>query len=147
MAGILVNATTPAVALASATTKTVAMLSAPAQQRLLVKRIRFTFDGSAAADPGTVQVMRATTAGTMTDGASRLARVSAGSETLQATWTYNATVEPTKTDVLEILYADRGYEVFYPLGMELIVQGGTRIAVVATFGSALNASVLIAYEE
>ncbi len=147
MAGLLCVAITPTeIALSAAVLKTLCILTAPANQRLLIKRVRVMFDGSTpTAEPGIVKVFRATTAGTFTAGTP--VKKGAGTETPQATFGHTATAEPTVGDVIEILEADRGYEVFYPMGMELPVFGGSRIAIQATFAAAVNALALIEYEE
>ena len=139
MAGLLCVALTPSeVILSAGIARTLMMITAPANQRLLVKRLRVTFDGnSPTAEPGIVRVCRFTTAGTFTAGTPVLK--GAGSETPQATFGHSATSEPTQGNVLEILEADRGYEVFYPMGMELIVPGATRIGIKAAFGYGVKA--------
>jgi hypothetical protein len=147
MAGMLCVVNTPSeIALVAATAKTLVLLTAPSNHRLLIKRLRVTFDGtSPTAEPGIVEVFRYTTAGTFTSGTPRLK--GAGSETPQATFGYNATAEPTTGDLLEILEADRGYEVFYPLGMEIVIPGGGRVGIRATFAAIVNALATIEYEE
>lgn len=147
MAGLLCVAVTPTeIGLTSGSLKTLCILTAPANQRLLIKRIRVMFDGSTpTAEPGVVRVFRATSAGTFTSVTP--VKKGAGTETPQATFGHTATAEPTVGDTLELLEADRGYEVFYPLGMELPVFGGTRIAIQATFAAGVNALALIEYEE
>ncbi len=147
MAGLLCVATTPSeVTIGANIPRTLLMLTAPANHRLIIKRIRATFDGtSPTAEPGIVRVCRFTSAGTFTAGT--IVLKGAGSESPLATFGHSASAEPTQGDVLEILEADRGYEVFYPLGMEIVVPGGTRIGIKAAFGYAVNGLAMMEYEE
>ena len=53
---------------------------------------------------------------------------STDSETVQTTFTINATAEPTSTDILDVLevHPQSGQIVMYPPGDEIQVPGGTR---------------------
>jgi hypothetical protein len=81
------------------TAKTMLQLVAPAQQRGDLRSIAVGFDGTnPSAEPFTVELLRQTTAGTMSSATP--VKDSAGAETIQFTAQKNATAEPTAGDVL-----------------------------------------------
>jgi hypothetical protein len=81
------------------TAKTMLQVVAPSNQRLDLRSVSVGFDGvSPTAEPFTVEILRQTTAGTMSSATP--VKDSAGSETIQATAQKNATAEPTAGDVL-----------------------------------------------
>lgn len=88
------------IALAAAgTAKTILQVVAAAQQRGDLRAVAIGFDGvSPTAEPFTVEILRQTTAGTMS--AATPVKDSAGAETIQFTAQKNATAEPTAGDVL-----------------------------------------------
>lgn len=149
MAGIIASLYTPSeVALSAATAKTVLQLIAPTNQRLVVKRWGIFFDGtSATGEPVVIKLIKQSTAGTAT--AQTPVMLSAGSETLQATGSYNATVEPTTTAVLDIIeiHPQMGWQEFIPLDQVLPVVGGTRLGIVVTAPATVNCVAKIIYEE
>lgn len=148
MAGLTCVAQTAEVALTAATTKTVIQVAAPASQRLILKSWGISFDGvSSTAEPVQVELLRQTTAGTMTSLTP--VRRSAGSETVQATAQHTATVEPTAGDVLDSVevHPQGGYKEIVPFDGRIEVPGGTRIAVRATAPAAVNARAVLTWEE
>jgi hypothetical protein len=154
MAGLICSVTTggatglTAVALAAATEKCLIVLSAPAQQRLKLKSLGVYFDGiSSIAVPVQIVIARASSAGTTT--AATPARMGAGSETPQATAGIDASANPTKGDILEILniHPQSGFKEMYPLGDELLVPGGGRVAVYAKAAAIVNLAATLIYEE
>ncbi|MGV1048219.1 MAG: hypothetical protein ACOYD4_06820 [Solirubrobacterales bacterium] len=148
MAGINAVAQTAEVALSAATVKTVMQVIAPTNQRLKLTEWSVSFDGiSPTAEPVQVELLRQTTAGTVT-GLTPVKR-SAGSETLQATASHTATAEPTAGDVLEAIevHPQGGYAKVFPLGREIEVPGGTRIGIRCTAPATVNVRAVMAWEE
>lgn len=138
------------IGLVANTPKTILQLVAPTNQRLDMRSIAVAFDGvSTTSEPITVELLRQTTAGTMT--AASPVKDSAGAETVQATAQKNASVEPTSGDVLrrfEIHAQDGIVLVFDKREME--VGGGTRIAIRCTVpsgGASINTTGHITWEE
>jgi hypothetical protein len=68
---------------------------------------------------------------------------------LLTTASHTATVEPTAGDVLEVIecHPQQGYQVWYPMGAEVIVGGGDRLGIDATAPAAVNARAVIYFEE
>lgn len=150
MAGLRVTAeNSAAVALAAATAKTVLQLNAPTNQRLKIQRIGIFFDGaSTTAVPVVVKMLIATNAGTAT--ALTLNKlVASDSETIQTTASENATVEPTKTTLLDqwFIHPQMGIDLTYAFGQEKVVNGGGRVAIEITAPAVVNARVKIDFEE
>lgn len=150
MAGLRVTAeNTAAVALAAATAKTVIQLNAPTNQRIKIQRVGFFFDGaSTTAVPVAVRLVIATTAGTNT--ALTLNKlVSSDSETIQTTAGENATVEPTKTTLLDswLVHPQMGLDLTYAFGQEKIIVGGSRAALEITAPAVVNVRAKIDFEE
>lgn len=140
---------TAAVALAAATAKTVLQINAPTNQRLKLQRVGIFFDGaSPTAVPVLVRLIVATTAGTNT--ALTLNKiVSSDSETIQSTAGENATVEPTKTTVLDqwLIHPQMGLDLTYAFGQEKIIVGGGRVAVEVTAPAVVNVRAKVDFEE
>lgn len=150
MAGIIASLYTPSeVALAAATAKTVLQLTAPANQRLVVKRWGIYFDGiSSTAEPIVIKLIKQSTAGS--GGTSQTpVMLSAGSESIQATGLYGITSEPTTTSVLDIIeiHPQSGWQEFIPLDQALPVLGGTRLGIQVTAPAVVNCVAKIIYEE
>jgi len=146
MAGLLCSVKSGAVAYSAAATKTALILTAPTNQRLLVVQFGMTTDlSSPTAVPGILTIYRATTAGTFTSVTP--VRISAGSETPQATAGANASAEPTKGDVLRQIHLDRGFYEARAIDLRLSVPGGTRLAFEIYTPSAINVLSWLEYEE
>src|SRR6187200_1914628 len=80
--------------------KTLLQLVAAANHRFVVKEIAVSFAGTSATDPPVlIEVLRQTTAGTMT-ALSPVKANDADEETLQTTAQHTAIVEPTAGDIL-----------------------------------------------
>ena len=149
MARLFGTALTAEVALVASTEKTVLQLIAPANHRVVIKRWGVFFDGqSVSAEPVLVKLEFQTDAGTMsaltpkkTDGSLP--------EALQATAQHTATVEPTSGDVLDTMnvHPQQGYREVYPLGEEIILGGGDRIAIVCTAPDNVNVVATFVFEE
>ena len=101
MARTFGNAVTPSeVALVANTAKTVLMLTAPANQRVVVQRMGIFFDGKKSGnEPVLIQLYRMTDAGTMTSGSA--ADYQDLDVTFNTVFTYDATVEPTTGELVD----------------------------------------------
>lgn len=136
------------IALAAATAKTVLQLVAAANHPVAVKGFGVSFDGtSATAEPVQVDILRQTTAGTMS-AATPVEETNTGT-TLQTTAQKTATAEPTAGNVL------RRYEVHPQAGIlekftiedELILAGGGRLGIRCTAPANVNVTAHISFEE
>jgi hypothetical protein len=129
--------------------KTLIQVVAAANHRLRVREISISFKGILGTDaPILVQVLRQTTAGTM----SALTPVKlndSDDETLQVTAQHTATAEPTAGDVLmsEEVHPQSGYTWQSPFGGEIPVKGGGRLGVRVTAGASTSAVVRIFGDE
>jgi hypothetical protein len=136
------------IALGAATAKTILQIVAPANQRLDLRSFSVSFDGTSAAAEGVqVELMRQTSAGTMT--AATPVKDGAGAETIQATAQKNATSEPTSGDILRRYDIDPdvgGYERVFDK-RELEVLGGTRLGIRCTAPAAVNVTGHLTWEE
>jgi len=150
MAGLRITAeNTAAVALVAATEKTAVQVNAPAQQRLLVKRVGIFFDGaSTTAVPVLVKLILVSTAGTNT--ALTLSKlVSSDSETIQSTAGENATAEGTNSTLLDqwFIHPQMGLDLTYAFGQEKVVVGGGRVAIKCTAPATVNVRTKIDFDE
>lgn len=148
MSSLKAIALTQEVALTAAVARTVLQIAAPANQRVRVERIGVFFDGtSATAEPVQVEVVRQTTAGTMSALAPKATQPA--SESIQTQAQHSATIEPTAADVVDAVevHPQTGYEVVYPFGQEIIVPGGGRLGIVCTATAAVNVRAKLGFEE
>lgn len=147
MAGLLCSICPASeIAYTAASTKTALLLTAPANQRLLVVQFGITTDlSSPVAVPGVLTIYKATTAGTFTSVTPVL--LSAGSETPQATAGANATVEPTQGSVIRRIHLDRGFWEARAIDLRLVVPGGTRLGFKLYTPSGINVLPWVEYEE
>lgn len=137
------------IALAAATPKTVLQIVAPANQRIAVRGFSVNFDGTAStAEPVTVEVLRQTTAGTMT-AATPAKEGDPGSETIQMTAQKDATAEPTAGEILRryTIHPQSSGEWRLGYDEEIHVGGGTRLGIRLTAPAAVNATAHFACEE
>ena len=148
MAGIRATVVTPEVATGTSL-KTILQITAPANQRLVVKEWAVSMDGQSNTN-GPVQalIVRQTTAGTMSALTPRKMNQS-DQETLQATALQNATVEQTTTDTVMALqqHPQGGFHWQARFGDELVIQGGERLALQILAGNDVNAIAMVMYEE
>jgi hypothetical protein len=149
MAALRFALTTAEIAANVAAAKTLLQLVAAANHRVKVESWGVFFDGqSTTAEPVQVRLLRQTTAGTMT--ALTPAKLDNGiGDTVQSTAQVNATAEPTAGDVVDVVevHPQQGYEVIFPPGQEVIVDGGGRLAVEITAPAAVNARAKMRCEE
>lgn len=142
-------AQTAEVALAAATAKTVIQIVAPANHRLRIMRWGVAFDGvSTTGEPVQVELIRQTTAGTMS-ALTPAPLDDSLSETLLTTAQHTATVEPTSTSVLDSLevHPQDRHEILYPWGQEPIVGGSDRVGIRCTAPAIVNVRAKIVWEE
>lgn len=144
MAGILLHGTSNEVTVSASTAKTVYQLIAAAAHRVKVQGWGCAFKGTSATDPPVLcQVVRQTTAGTMSAGTVNAAggnlafKNSTDPETVQTSSQFNATVEPTTTATVESfeVHPQTGYRIFFPMGQEIIISNGTRLGFRLTPGA------------
>lgn len=138
------------VALTVATERTVLQIVAPAQQAVRLCEFSFSFDGAnPSAVPGRCQVLRQTSAGTMS--AATPLKLDAGrGETIQSTAQHSSTgTIPTAGDILidENVHPQTGYTWVMSALREIIIAGGTRLGFNCTFAAGVNATVRVICEE
>jgi hypothetical protein len=146
----IVVTTEAEVALVAATAKTILQVVAPTNQRVAIKGFSVSFDGtSATAEPVQVDLVKQTTAGTMTAATPVAEQVGLGSETIQTTALKNATAEPTTTDVLRRyeIHPQTGREVRFSIDDEIVMAGGTRVGIRCTAPANVNALAHMSLEE
>lgn len=155
MAGILAKVNSGEVSLAANGTKTILQAVAAANHRVKVTGFSCAFTGKVAADPPVrLELLRQTDAGTGGNAATPVKNNSEDGETLQTTalkglW---STTEPTAGDILFAIevHPQSGYRELLPYGQEIIVPGGSRIAVRCISGAlsaTINAIAQIDFEE
>lgn len=148
MAGVRFTAVTAEIATGTAL-KTLIQIVAPANQRLKIDEISISFKGVVATDsPILVEVLRQTTAGTMT-ALAPVKNNDGDPETLQVTALHTATAEPTAGDVLKrwLVHPQAGRPWQAPFSRELIVKGGGRLGLRVTAAASVNALVEVGGEE
>lgn len=136
------------IALVAATAKTILQAVAPTNQRGALKSFSVAFDGtSAAAEPVQVDLLRQTTAGTMT--AATPVKEGVGSETIQFTAQKNASVEPGSGDVLRRyeVHPQAGREIRFGIDDEILIPGGTRLGIRCTAPANVNVAGHMSIEE
>lgn len=141
-------AQTAEVALAAATAKTVIQIIAPANHRVKVKSWGVFFDGvSTTAAPVEVRLLRQTSAGTMS--ALTPVKTRPAAESLLVTAQHTATVEPSASDVVDVIevHPQSGFEIQYTPGDEVIVGGGERLGIECTAPAIVNVRAKIRFEE
>ena len=128
--------------------KTVLSLVAGANIAVKILGWSIAFDGtSVTSSPVTVEFARQTTAGTMSSTSG--SRLSANTETIQASGNYNATTEPTKGNILDTfnIHPQAGIDVKYPEGEQPIIPAGGYVGIIVNAGIAVNCSAKIICEE
>jgi hypothetical protein len=149
MAAFYGQASTAEIALTAATAKTVIQLVAATNHRVRVGGYGVYFDGVSTTEaPVQMRVLRQTTAGTMS-ALTPTKRDDSVADTLLTTAQHTATAEPTAGDALDVkeIHPQSGYEVWLPMGWEIIVGGGDRLGIELTAPSAVNVRAVIYFEE
>jgi hypothetical protein len=149
MSAFFGQASTAEIALTAATAKTVIQLVAATNHRVRLIAWSVFFDGVSTTEaPVQVRLLRQTTAGTMT-ALTPTKRDDSIADTLLTTAQHTATAEPTAGDVLEAIevHPQSGYQVYYPMGGEVIIGGGDRVGIECTAPSAVNVRAMFIFEE
>jgi hypothetical protein len=138
------------ISLTGGSPKTMIQAIAPTNQVVTVKGFQLSFDGATStATPATVQLLRQTTAGTVTSATPR--KLDSGrAETIQSTAGINATSEPTSGEVIftEFIPVYGGNKtVFFPSNLLPIIPGGTRLGLRVTSPANVNCSATMLLEE
>ena len=129
--------------------KTLIQLVAPSNHRVALTGWKIGFHGTNNThEPIKVDVLRQTTAGTMTS----LTPVKADdslAETLQTTAQHTATAEPTAGDVLDTMtvHPQTSYTEVVGSLNEILIGGGDRVGLRVTAGNDVNADVTLMFEE
>ncbi|MFH0943738.1 MAG: hypothetical protein V2A76_00955 [Planctomycetota bacterium] len=124
-------------------------LVAAANHRVKVFEWSVAFKGvSSTASPILVQLIRQTTAGTMS-AATPVKLNSGDDESLQTTAQKTATAEPTGSEVIDSIevHPQAGYTWQAPFGAELCVKGGERLGLVVTAAADVNCNCKFFFEE
>lgn len=152
-AGLRLRTPVDEITVGNSATKTVVLITAPSNQKVRVKAWSVSTDGTdSTQSPVTIELMKFTTAGTMTSITPVKMNQDDG-ETPQSTAAKNATVEPTGGDVYmnrEIPFANGNFTYIFPFGEEILVKGGERIGIRVTNSSgSISVNVLpeIIFEE
>lgn len=147
MAGLdcVVNSGTQS--LSSDTEETVLQLEAATNQRVKIKGYSLTMGGIVVKDL-ILRVLIQTDAGTAgtTPTIEKITRGAA--ETIQTVAKTNFSVEPTAGSVLQYKRLQSSYEKIFPMGQELILEGGGYIAIaVESVGDTASLSAEFTFEE
>jgi hypothetical protein len=131
------------VALAAATVKTCLQIATPATVRAKIRGFSISFDGVTAANvPGLVEILRQTTAGTMT--ALTPAPVDSSAPASLATASHTATAEPTAGTVIwrrRITPNGGLFEMYWPDDKDqLVVPISGFLGIRCTFAQVVNVS-------
>lgn len=148
MAGVPFKAVTGEIATGTAA-KTLLQLTAAANHAVLVREFSISFKGvSNTAAPIKVDVLRQTTAGTMT-ALPLVKDPPDANETLQTTAQHTATAEPTAGDVLmsELVHPQTGFSWQAAYGEAIKIGGGERLGIRVTAGADVNAICRMSCEE
>jgi hypothetical protein len=129
--------------------KTIIQIVAAANHKVKIDEISISFNGvSNTAEPIKVDVLRQSTAGTMSS-LTLVKDPDDWGETIQTTAQHTATAEPTAGDVLmsEHVHPQQGYTWQAPFGREIVVGGGDRIGVRVTAAASVSAIARVSGEE
>lgn len=141
MSKVFFNANTPAIT-PGAVAQTMLQIAAPANQRVLVHEIAISFQGISTTDtPILVEVLRQTTAGTMSS-LTPVKNNNGDDETIQTTAQHTATVEPTGGDVLASRYVHPQSHFIFYLPEPIVVKGGGRLGVRVTCGTSIASTIV-----
>lgn len=148
--GCFVDTGDAVVALSGGVAKTALQLVPPANQADMLKGLQQTFDGtSSTATPGLCQLVRQSTAGTMSAATIRKSPRSDEGETIQSTAQYNATAEPTAGDIDRMFHChpQLGFIYEFPYGDYYKVPGGGRVGMKFNFAAAVNVMASMWFDE
>ena len=153
MAGVFAAFITSEVALAAATAKTVVQIANAANHRAKLVKWSVSFDGtSGTAEPVVVELLRQTTAGTMSS-LTAAKHNNDDAESIQTTGQHTATAPPTDSDVIDRqnVHPQGGLEIVFPFGQEPPIggasAGATRLAIKCTAPANVNVIAKMYIEE
>ena len=149
MSGIFFTMNTPEVSLVATTAKTIFEMTAAANHRVFLHEISIMFKGiSVSNEPVTIELTRFATTGTGTAGTSQKVDPDY-SETLQATWKYNDSVEPATQTVLRTWYIHPQSGMIYPLPFDrsIPIPGSDLIGIRCTADDAVTVGAYFVAEE
>lgn len=150
MAGVRFTARTDPIATGTSA-KTLLQIIAASNHGVLIDEVSISFAGTSnTAAPIRVDVLRQTTAGTMTSSASTIKKDPDDSdETLQTTVADSASAEPTASDILmtEYVHPQTGYTWQAPFGRTIKIGGGDRLGIRVTAAADVNAVCRVRGEE
>ena len=146
MAALDLMANSGSQAIAAATAETILQLTAAANHRVRIKAFSVTVAGTAALDL-IVRVLRQSTSGTSGTTVSPVKIEPDAAETIQTAAATNFSAEPTAGNVLQYKRLQGSYEKIFPLGQEIIVEGGGRIGVEITCTATATVAAEILFEE
>lgn len=129
--------------------KTLLQIVAATNQKVLIDEISISFNGvSNTAEPIKVDVLRQTTAGTMS-ALTMVKDPDDWAETMQTTAQHTSTSEPTAGDVLmsEHVHPQQGWTWQAPFGRAIAIGGGDRLGIRVTAAASVSAIVRAAGEE
>jgi hypothetical protein len=148
MSAVAWNCTTDQIATGT-DAKTLLQLAAGADHRAVLNELAVSFKGtSPTGTPILVELVRQTTAGTMT-AATVNKQIAEDPEDLGITAGVNATVEPTEDHVIRqwLIHPQSGLLWQAPFGGAVPIPGGTRLGIRVTAAASVNAVVSAAGEE
>ncbi len=132
MAGVRVLGDTGEISFAITADKTIAQIVAAANHQVRVERIGVSFKGTSGAEaPVLVQLLRQTSAGTMTGLTLRPANTGDG-ETVEVTGLHTATAEPTDSGEVKgskLIHPQSNYDFVFLPGRDLFINGGDRLGI------------------
>jgi len=154
MAGIIANSTTAKLSLTASTRKTMLQVTAAANHRVKVLGWSIFFDEEIGdATPAVPLLVSIGKQSGGTGTANAPGKVTIAAETLQTTAKDNFSAAATTTIMIsKVINAQAGYEVLFPMGQEIILQGGELFGIDVTPGAnistgGLNAVCNILFEE
>lgn len=149
MAGLLCQVDFSNFSPAAATERCAVLITAPANQRLRLRRVVIKTNGTSGTDAAVdVVIRRCSSAGTMTGATPR--RLQAGfDETPQATASVNATANPTTGDTVfrAGFHPQATFDERIAPNEPIDVEGGGRLGVFITSAAALTFAGCLIYEE
>lgn len=131
--------------------KTLIQLLAATNQRVKVGEVSISFNGTSnTATPILCEVLKQTSAGTLTNTTTLVKEDAAYGETIQTTGKDTATAEPTDSAAvltLEYVHPQTGFLWQAPYAQEHIIVGAGRLGVRVTAGASVSAGVRAVCEE
>jgi hypothetical protein len=149
MAGVGFRVNTSEIA-SGTSVKTLLQVLAASNHRILIHEISVSCKGQTSTDaPLKVEVLRQTTAGTMTS-LTPVKECTADDETLQVTAQHTASAEPTASDILiveEVHPQGGAFTWMAPFGKPIVVIGGARLGIRVTAGVSISVVARMRGEE